>query len=211
MKHLIKTSLFLLAFLLPIIAVAQDFAVDGVYYKVDFWEDFVSVSDQGEGGALYTGNVTIPESVTNDGTTYPVTAIGYFAFKDCVELTGVNMPNTITEIGDHAFENCSSLIEVIIPASVTRIGKRAFAESGLMGIDIPKGVTEIDHWAFQDCPLITDVYCHVEDPSAIALGYNVFSLDGEDLTDRTLHVPAGSVDAYKVSNWSYYFSNIVAM
>lgn len=211
MKHLTKTFLLLLALVLPMTAMAYDFVIDGVYYSTDLWGDYVSVSDQGEGGGLYSGNVNIPESVTNDGTTYPVTKIGYFAFKDCVELTGVNMPNTINEIGDHAFQNCGMLTEANIPAAVTYIGTGAFESTGLNSIEIPAGVTKIAMWAFQDCPALTDVYCHIEDPSAIEIGFNSFKLESEDYSNRTLHVPAGSIAAYKDSDLSEFFGKIVAL
>ncbi|MDE7346766.1 MAG: leucine-rich repeat domain-containing protein [Muribaculaceae bacterium] len=33
----------------------------------------------------------------------PVVAIGYSAFKNCTNLTKVELPNTITEIKEYAF------------------------------------------------------------------------------------------------------------
>ena len=57
MKHLIKKSLLLLAFCLPLAAAAYDFEVGGVYYITDLWDDFAMVCDQGEDGAHYSGNV----------------------------------------------------------------------------------------------------------------------------------------------------------
>ena len=131
MKHYIKISLLLLAIMLPLTAMAYDFVVGGVYYKTDLWDDYAYVTDQGEDGAHYTGLVTIPESVTNDDTTYPVTKIGAYAFAESTGLTGVSIPNSVTDIDDHAFENCSGMAEVVIPPTVTTIGARAFRTPSL--------------------------------------------------------------------------------
>ena len=212
MKKLIKTALFLFALLLPSTAAAYDFVVDGIAYKTDLWGDFAMISDWGDEGALYTGVVTVPESVTNDDTTYPITKIGAYAFAECSGLTGVNIPASVTEIEDHAFENCSGLAELVIPSSVTTIGARAFVGcTKFTSIEIPASITEFGIWAFLNCDNLRDVYCHISDPSAVDLGGFTFSLDSEEYSGRTLHVPAGSVNAYKASDWAEYFSNIVEL
>ena len=212
MKHYIKISLVLLAMLLPLTAMAYDFVVDGVYYKTDMWDDYAYVSDQGEDGGHYTGLVTIPVSVTNDDTTYPVTRIGAYAFAESPELTGVNIPNSITEIGDHAFENCSGLASITIPETVTTIGPRTFAGcTQLTSVDIPASVTDLGLWAFLNCDNLKDVYIHNSDPDGMNMGRTAFSLDSEQYSDRTLHVPAGSVNAYKESEWNDYFGKIVEL
>lgn len=210
MNHLIKTSLLLLAMCMPLSVMAYDFVADGIYYKTDLWGDYAMVWDQGEDGGLYSGDVTIPESVTNDGTRYPVLKIGAYAFNNCTELTSVNMPASINEIGDHAFENCSALSNVTIPYAVTLIGPSAFKDcASITQINIPARVTEVKIWAFENCTSLTDVYCHIADPNAI--NSLAFSLESENYANRTLHVPAGCVDAYKEAGWNEYFGNIVEM
>lgn len=212
MRPFIKTSVLLLAIMLPMAAMAYDFVVDGICYKTDLWGDYAMISDWGEDGTHYTGVVTIPESVTNDDTTYPVQKIGAYAFAECPELTGVSIPASITEIEDHAFENCSGLAKITIPETVTTIGPRAFAGcSRFTSVDIPASVTDLGIWAFLNCDNLTDVYSHISDPSAISCGGFVFSLDSEEYSGRTLHVPAGCADAYKNSDWAEYFGKIVKL
>ena len=159
-----------------------------------------------------------------------VTSISYSLFKGCSGLTSVTIPNSVTSIGSSAFRDCSSLTSITIPNSVTSIGKSAFRGcSGLTSIAIPNSVTSIGGHAFEDCnkltiieigsgitdiypdifyklPELKDVYCYAE---------NVPKTDDENYEETsinaTLHVPAGSVDAYKaVEPWSK-FKNIVAI
>ncbi len=108
MKHLYKFSLLLLAFLLPATAIAYDFEVDGIYYNINGNEAIVSFSLNG-----YSGDLTIPATVTYGGTTYSVTSIGDGAFYECTGLTRIDMvmlvrllqsrnalsPMTVTELG----------------------------------------------------------------------------------------------------------------
>ncbi|MBE7090585.1 MAG: hypothetical protein E7363_01565 [Clostridiales bacterium] len=72
------------------------------------------------------GNITIPASVTYNGTTYTVTRIGSSAFNNCDSLTEIVIPNSVTSIGSDAFSSCDSLTEIVIPDSVTSIGSDAF-------------------------------------------------------------------------------------
>lgn len=93
------TQIFLLlALLLPATASAYDFVVDGIYYYIDgnnaivTYQQYVNYSYQSD----YSGDVTIPETVTYNGTTYSVTTIGNDAFCGCSGLTSVNIPNSVT-------------------------------------------------------------------------------------------------------------------
>ena len=90
----------------------------------------------------------IPATVTNDGTTCSVTAIGKEAFVGCKGILGVTIPASVTSIGAGAFEECEKIMILTIPASVTAIGEKAFAGSGLMSVNIPAGVTSIGAGAF---------------------------------------------------------------
>ena len=125
---LIKTTLISLCVLLPTVACAYDFEIDGIYYKLNGDEAIVTyrgayaTSHSNE----YSGNVVIPEKITYNNITYPVTGIDSFAFYECPGLTNISMPNTITYIGTSAFHNCSSLTNIDIPNSVTSLGSSPF-------------------------------------------------------------------------------------
>ena len=149
MKSLIKTILLLLAVLLPAAAAAHDFEVDGIYYNYLDVQGTVEVTISPD---RYSGKVTIPATVTYNGSTYSVTAIGYYAFSDCRNLTGVTIPNSVITIGSHAFSSSYNLTNIVIPGSVTTIKESAFAGcNGLTSMTIPKSVTSIGEDLFYHC------------------------------------------------------------
>ena len=212
MKRLIKISLLLLAFLLPETATAYEFEIGGVYFMTDMWGDYAMVCDKGEEGPSYSGKVTIPAEVTNDGTTYPVIRINAYAFSNCAGLTGVTFPSSVAIINDHSFENCTALTALELPDALEEIETAAFEGcTGITQVNIPAGVKEIKMWAFQNCTGLTDVYCFITDPYGMTLGYNAFYLESENYSSRTLHVPAGTADVFHDSDWNDYFGKIVEM
>lgn len=93
-------------------------------------------------------DVVIPSTL--DGL--PVTTIGAAAFKDCANLTSVEIPDSVTTINKNAFYGCSGLTSIEIPDSVTTINERAFAYcTGLTRVDIPSSVTYVGSYAFDGC------------------------------------------------------------
>ena len=132
---------------------AEDFSAGGIYYNILNGSE-VEVT---YGSTEYSGSVTIPSTVTYNGTTYSVTRIGDYAFGWCDGLTSVTLGNSVTRIGDAAFLSCSSLTSITIPNSVTSIGDRVFGYSGLTSITIPNSVTSIGDWTFYECPGLTSV------------------------------------------------------
>ena len=130
----------------------------------------------------YTGDITIPETVTYNGTTYNVTYIDDQAFSDCSGLTSITIPNSVKSIEKYAFRFCSALTSIIIPNSVISIGTGAFYYcSGLITVTINSNsiiknkkvnsifgsqvqkyiigdeVTDIGNYAFSDCSSLSSI------------------------------------------------------
>ena len=152
-KKLLTT--LLLALMTANMAAAYDFVVDGIYY---FTAGNMAVVTYGDGYNSYHGQVTIPTSVTHDGTTYQVGAIGSHAFFECDALTSVNISSTVTTIGQAAFYHCTALTSVTIPNSVTSIDNYAFGFcSALSSVSMGSSVTSIGEAAFSDCESLTSI------------------------------------------------------
>ncbi len=62
-----------------------------------------------EDGYEPSGDLIIPEEITQDGQTYKVISIAGGAFSGCSRLTSIEIPNSITSIGSSAFSGCSGL------------------------------------------------------------------------------------------------------
>ena len=148
-KRFLFTALLLIT--CAVSASAYDFEVDGLRYSVN--NDYTTVTVAGYlSGSNPTGDLTIPESVTFRGISFPVTSIGICAFQYCTGLTSVTIGNSVTKIGNYAFRNCTGLTSVTIGNSVTSIGDYAFLLcSGLTSITTPNSVTSIGREAFGYC------------------------------------------------------------
>lgn len=148
--------------------------------------------------------------------------IGDEMFYTCSKLSKIVLPNNILEIGESAFYGCSSLKNIDIPDKVTEIGYSAFAhcsslrsvtfEKGsqlkymvegvfcdceaLTSIEIPASVEMIDMYY---CINLANIYCYPSIPPIL----NDFRCK-----NFVLYVPSQSLEAYKNSSWSEYYSSI---
>ena len=94
-----------------------------------------------------------------------VTSLGLAAFRECVNLTDISLPDSLTHIGYQALSGCYSLTEVIIPDSVIFIGRWAFAGCPITSITIPASVTEIEFGAFSYCNQLEEINIAYGNPS----------------------------------------------
>lgn len=202
----------LLAILLPQTAAAYDFMVDGLCYDYyyDYYSYTTSVTVTYDNSSLISGDITIPETVTYNGTTYSVTSIGDDAFRYCYELTSVTIGNSVTSIGNSAFYGCSNLTSVTIPNSVTSIGYSAFSGCyGLTSVTIGNSVTSIGDRAFENCNRLVQISSFIEAPANVTMGSSVFY--NVPISTCVLDVPIGTIGSYKSANQWKDFTHIVEM
>lgn len=201
----------------------SDFKVNNIYYIIT-GENTASVWHYNyKAGTDYSGNVVIPSTVTFEGTTYTVTAIGENAFYQC-PVTSVTLPSTLTKIDQGAFHYCTSLTSITIPDNVTSIGLYAFEGcTALAEVNFGNGLTSISPWAFMYCRALTSI---VLPASLTSIGGAAFAgcstltsitclavtpptidsstFDASHYSNATLTVPWRSLPAYEAAN---YWSN----
>ena len=232
-KQFFRTAalmLVALAAMMPATMAAFDFQEGGIYYLVSGNE--VAVTYETSNGGSYSGDVVIPETVSHAGVEYAVTAIANSAFSQCYGLTSIEIPNSIRSIGHHAFVHCEKLQQVVIPNSVISLGRCAFHScKGLKSAVIGNSVPVIDEYAFQYCYQLTDVVigssvtrletkpffdcyalrnvtCLAPTPPQMIEWY---SFDGSNYNNVTVHVPGGSLAAYKADPYWGLFKSYVSL
>lgn len=173
---------------------------------------------------LYLNDEEITELVIPDNVQY----IHKYSFYECDGLISVRIPKTVEEffaafencinlknieincskIGQAAFVGCSGITDLSISNNVTFISTSAFQNcKGLTSITLGKNVNYIGNSAFALCPNILNVYCLAEKvPNT-----DVYAFYNSLIDYATLHVPDGTVDAYKEQEPWNQFKTIVPL
>lgn len=110
------------------------------------------------GYAKPTGDVVVPEQVTNQGILYTVVSINGDAFCECPELTSIEIPNSVTDIGVMAFFQDTVLESVVLPNGLTALAGWTFLGChSLTSVNIPDSLTTIGDLAFCECSSLTSI------------------------------------------------------
>ncbi len=134
--HIIKSlAILLAAAFLPAVASAQNFMSEGIGYHVLSSEDHTVEVTGKESCTPYSGNINIPATVTYNGETYDVVAMGEEAFSQA-SLSGIIIPSSVTQIKRGCFLFASGPSSITIPASVAVIEPMAFATNNLNAINV---------------------------------------------------------------------------
>lgn len=180
----IKTLATIVACLVAVNMWAYDYEQDGIYYDLVDYSDGSGVATVENNGDFntYSGHVTIPASIFYNGKTYEVTGIGYQAFKNCTELTGVTIPEGVTMMLNESFAGCTALTDITLPSTMYSIYNNAFI----------------------GCTALSSITCMRE----VAKSCNENNFDASTYENATLYVPSGSLSSYQGTlPWSR-FSNI---
>lgn len=117
-----------------------------------------------------TGDLTIPQTVTNAGVTYTVTEVGKKAVGS--GPTSIKLPATVKTLQSQSFYFSSNLKSIEMPG-VEVIESLAFSWSGLTGhLALPETCTTLKTQCFDACKNLTSVYIDaaLEDYSIDAFG-----------------------------------------
>lgn len=160
-------------------------------------------------------DITIPSTVTSIEST---------AFLYCTSLTDyfVDPANTTYCDVDGVLYNKNKTTLLGYPAGNPRLGydilpttqtinENAFySNKAIKRVSIPSGVTTIGNSAFYYCTNLDNVYSFIENPAGISMGTSVFYRNPGNYSERTLHVPVGTVEQYQAdTKWSQYFGSFI--
>lgn len=106
---------------------------------------------------------------TLENVIFPATIreIGFWAFKNCVNLKEINLNDGVAILDECAFSGCDSVTEIVIPDSVTTMKSGAFAScANVERIVIGNGVTDLGYSTFS----------YSESLKEVVIGSNVQSI-----------------------------------
>lgn len=198
--------------------------VDGIRYS---FMDGSNVAKVVSGNYSEMTSVTIPGTVTINGSMLIVTEVGDNAFNGCHRLDSLVIENGVEVIGENAFRACYDLKTIQLPTSLRTIKAWAFYDCCNYSTDIilPEGLEVIENdafnWvhsslvelpstlksigerAFYNMSYNVKVKSNIKEPFAINV--NTFAYDSYWQDDKqiftphegTLHVPVGTLEKYQ--------------
>lgn len=142
-----KQVLFAILMLLPMMVMAYDFKVDGIYYNVVSFNDLTCSVTHGDSYNDYWEDVVIPAEVTYNGKKLKVIGIDYGAFEYESGVRSITIGPNVIRIEHNAFHECTNLQKLILED-----GEESIFIDNYYSTMVAYGES-----AFTDCPL-TDVY-----------------------------------------------------
>ena len=138
--------------------------------------------------ATNTQLVTIPASITREGTEYLIKNIGSYAFSTSKNLNNLKIATNVETIGKSAFTSCTDLKTLELPSSLRAIKSDAFG----------------------GCKSLVEIVSNVDKDNLFAIDNDVFHSDTK--AHAKLYVPEGeSKGAYEGTDYwsSFEHANII--
>ena len=216
---------------------AEVFAMEETTSAIPALEEDADGEASGEGWSIVSGTLTVTtqnamkkHEWTEDEVTRlsvkktvigeGIETISNSAFKDCIAMTEVSIPQSVistetavfshctslnkinfapesklTIIGDQTFSGCERVKEINLPKNLTKIGSSAFCGTSLTAIIIPDAVTEIGSSAFYQLGTLETVKLSA---NLSKMGKKAF---GECIAIKSIDIPGSLVeipeDAFK--------------
>lgn len=141
------------------------FSDGNLYYNItnsnSKWVELIA----NPGGSKYSGEFTVPLTISFKGVDYDINRIGDYAFKDCTDVTKITIENIVNyhqvnyEIGEGAFWGCTYLQTFEAPyIRLKTIANNTFKNCfRLTNFTLPSGINKVGESAFESCEAITTI------------------------------------------------------
>ena len=124
------------------------------------------------GSEISSASPLLPPSVKQINFGPKVRTMPVNAFKECINITSIELPESLTSIPRYAFYRCTGLSSINLPNSLTTIGEQAFEDcTSLTSIQFPESLIEIEDYAFWGCSGIKEITYNARD---CKFGYGVW-------------------------------------
>ena len=155
--------------------------------------------------------------------------IGESAFRGCHSLQHIILPPYIDRLPIGMFQECSSLKSIHFPEGLESIGRDCFASSGLSEAQLPDSLRSLEQGVFFNCRSLHSVtlpaslkrigdFCFHNCDSLVEV--RNYSVMPQPITNvfkdtlglqRTLYVPAESIELYRKAPYWSDFSRILPL
>lgn len=210
------------------------FCEDGIYYNVLSADNLTvevtnSIGGTGNDPECYSGDITIPLTVTHKNRTYQVIKIGDRAFCENALVTKLTLQEGLQSIAPYGVRGMSAITELTIPSTVTTLEPFTLARLSAETITIPnvaylqqslmsgctglkhlilgESVREISNNLTNNVTTVEDVTCYATTPPTWDGGVANFAPFKDFINTAKLYVPEGCANAYRnaVSGGIYYW------
>lgn len=161
-------------------------------------------------GSCTDNNVIIPSEYKSR----TVKSIGDNAFKDCIGITSITIPDSVTSIGYEAFSGCTKLENIYYTGDIASWCKISGLNNLLTSLrtlyingnkiegnlNIPNNVTSIGAYSFSFCDKLTDITI----PNSVtSIGNDAFR-DCTGLVNITIGDSVSNIDSSAFLNTAWY-------
>lgn len=109
-------------------------------------DDIVSI-----GTSVFSGCSSL--AIVSFGSGSNLKIIGAEAFKDCISLKSISVPDSVEQIGDGAFNNCSALEQIDLPSNLIAVSNNMLRGTAVTEVSIPESVKTIGLYSFYNTAL----------------------------------------------------------
>lgn len=155
MKYLLLLFFFMLAFS-RLLGANVSAKIGDFIYNLDTSSKTAEITYKTLDASNYpNSSITVPSSVAYQGETYTVTSVGLYAFRNCTNLTELNLPNTITYIDRYILDDCRKIKTINLEVNPNLVFEGSLFTSDTEISNLYLNIDNISNWCSVKLNLLT--------------------------------------------------------